>query len=186
MNHYKGWVPGDPTPMAQELSNNGFKSVSIDKIENPDEYTWKVGFSGNWKPIGIPDRSIPKNAELFLLASTVLFGLEGIGELPARCNGTDCHHRFGGSLFEKRITLLVQEGDGEPARPQTYCFECFQKHYLLRPPEEETRPDRLWRLHCDGLNQTEIARELGISQSTVSNDLKKIAERRKPRKEAVN
>jgi len=158
--HYGGWEKTDPTPI---LARKGMISLSNPKT-----------------PL-IKDHLIPDDNETFAVAHRVLESLSLIGELPASCKGPDCGHTFRGSLRESRVTLLVQRGDGAPAPPLTYCPTCFEELYRPMPKvERESLEEAIWRLKGSGLNQREIANEIGKSQQTVSRIWKRIASREKP------
>ncbi len=179
MSHYSGWETTDPTPI---LAEHG--AIALDNPNAVQAYGAKQKFrAGQFPPFA--DRSIPRNRELYTSAERVLESLSLIGELPTFCSGPGCKHSFSGSLREQRITLLIQAGDGRFARPMTYCPQCFES--LYRKPlkvECDTQADEIWRLRSQGLTESEIAREIGTSQPTVSRLLSK--SRRKPNSTTIN
>jgi hypothetical protein len=157
--HYSGWTTDDPSPLSRD-----HKIVPLDSKYTAD----------------LKDPSIPRDRETFNSAERVLESLSLIGELPGSCSGPGCKSSFRGSLWESRVTLFIQAGDGQLARPLTYCPQCFESLYRKSLKVEcDTRADEIWRLASQGMKQAKIAEEIGVSQQTVSNVLKEIRSRRK-------
>ncbi len=157
-DHYKGWVEDDPNPLSRD-----HKIVPLDSKYTAD----------------LEDSSIPQDRQIYLDAETTLEAMSRIFYLPASCTG--CGQMTGGN--DDRAMLLIKAGGVcEPVR--AFHLRCFGELDQFRPPENESREDKIWRLRSQGLTETEIATEIGTSQPTVSRLLSK--SRRKPNSTTIN
>ena len=164
MKTFPGWVKGDPKPLASKgaisLDDPTLKPIADRRI------------SGRPPLKSISDPNSPADDGPKKILHWACEAIAELGELDEPCK--ECGKPLRGGFNSERFLIFHQKGDGEPAKGGLYCPDCGKSQ--CRPTD--TPEDRIWRLACDGLNQSEIGSCLGISQSKVSRLLDAIRKQR--------
>jgi len=110
--------------------------------------------------------------ELRAYYRTCLESLDAFASVAANC--VLCGKHLKGDTNESRVTILLHEAkDNDSCR--TFCKPCYDGLELkLDTPSDEFWKNMdqqsldIWTYYCENLPQAEIAKRLGVNQSTVS------------------